>query len=109
MDITTLQTSHNTRTVLPRCSTLVARNAADFAVSLMSIPCLGLRLEIDLSGVRHVDSAGAGALLTCGQALKRRDCQMVLIGVEGQVKADLNACGLAGFLVNDAASLRRFR
>lgn len=98
MDITTLQESNDTLTVKPRCSALVARNAADFALSLMSMQRHGLRLEIDLSGVRHVDGAGLGALMTCSHAMQRGGCQMVLTQIEKNVEAELQACGLGMLL-----------
>jgi anti-anti-sigma factor len=100
MDITTLQFRDATCTVQPSCSGLVAGNAADFTDSLMPLSRQGMRLEVDLSGVRRVDSAGMGALLTCGQTLKRQGCQMVLTRVEDPVKAELHACGLDGFLAS---------
>ena len=94
MNITTLRTSTGTRTVQPHCSALVARNAADFAECLMSMCCLGQRLEIDLSDVRQMDGAGMGALLTCGHALQREGCQMVLTQVDAQLQVAMQACGL---------------
>ena len=94
MNITTLRSSTDTLTVQPRCSALVARNAAAFAEGLMPMRRLGLRLEIDLSEVRQLDGAGMGALLTCGHAMQREGCQMVLTQVDAALQAALQACGL---------------
>jgi anti-anti-sigma factor len=106
MEMTTLQMSDDTHTVQPRCGALVARNAADFAVALMPMRRRGLRLEIDLSLLRHVDSAGVGALLTCSHALQREGCEMVLTRVEPNLQDELQACGLERLLARSGEPAR---
>lgn len=98
MEMTTLQMSDGTRTVQPHCGALGVRNAAEFAVALMHMRRRGLRLEIDLSLLSHVDSAGVGALLTCSHALEREGCEMVLTQVNQHLKDELQACGLEWLL-----------
>ena len=106
MDITTLRFSDNSCTVQPHCGALVARNAADFAVSLMPMRRRGLRLEIDLSLLRHVDSAGIGALLTCSRAFRSEGCEMVLTRVEQHLQDELQACGLERLLARSGEPAR---
>jgi anti-anti-sigma factor len=103
MDIITLRFSDNNCTVQPLYSALVARNAANFAVSLMRMSRFGLRLEVDLSRLRHMDGAGMGALVTCSHAMQRGGCQMVLTHVAQHLKDELRACGLNKLLGRSTA------
>lgn len=94
MDIKTLSFSHDTLTVQPDCGALVARNAATFAVAMLPLLRAGMRLEINLSSVQHIDGAGLGALLTCQHAMRREGCTLVLTQVRAHVEAELDACGM---------------
>lgn len=105
MDIKTLSFSTDTLTVQPVCSALVARNAATFAVAILPLLRSGLRLEINLSSVDHVDGAGLGALLSCRHAMQRLNCALVLTRVQPHLEMELEACGLQALLAPlDAAA-----
>ena len=94
MDIKTLSISNDTLVVKPLCTTLVARNAADFAVSVLPLFQAGRRLEIDLSSVSHMDGSGVGALISCRHAMQRMGCTLMLTHVQIHLAEDLAACGL---------------
>lgn len=99
MNIKTLSFSNETLTVQPVCGALVARNAATFAVAMLQLLRPGLRLEINLSSVRHIDGAGVGAMLTCRHAMRRLGCALVLTQVPVPLEQELTACGLQALMV----------
>jgi anti-anti-sigma factor len=98
MEIKTLSIRNDTLTVQPVCGALVARNAARFAGALQPLLRYGLRLELNLSNVDRLDGAGLGALLSCGHAMRRLGCTLVLTQVQPHVERELQACGLQALL-----------
>jgi len=98
MNIKTLSFSNDTLTVQPVCGALVARNAATFAMAVLPLFRSGLRLEINLCSVQHMDGAGVGAMLTCRHAMQRLGCTLVLTQVQEHLKQELAACGLQALL-----------
>lgn len=102
MDIKTLSFSSDTLVVKPLCTALVARNAADFAVSVLPLFQAGRRLEIDLSSVSHMDGSGVGALISCRHAMQRLGCALTLTQVQMHLAEDLEACGLQALLAPPA-------
>lgn len=98
MDIKTLSFSNDSLVVKPLCTALVARNAADFAVSVLPLFQAGRRLEIDLSSVNHMDGSGVGALISCRHAMQRMGCTLMLTHVQMHLAEDLEACGLRALL-----------
>ena len=102
MDIKTLSFSNDTLVVKPLCTALVARNAADFADSVLPLLQEGRRLELDLSSVGHMDGSGVGALISCRHAMRRLGCMFMLTHVQMHLAEDLEACGLQALLVPPA-------
>lgn len=98
MDTTTTRFNDGTYTVQPHGNALLARHAAAFVNGLIPLARTGLRLEIDLSRVTQMDSAGVGALVTCRHALQREGCEMVLTQVERRLSDELRSCGLQQLL-----------
>lgn len=105
MDIKTLSFSHDSLTVQPDCGALVARNAATFAVAMLPLLRAGMRLEINLSSVQHIDGAGLGALLTCRHAMQREGCTLVLTQLQPGIEEALVACGLQALIAAPAEIL----
>ena len=105
MDIKTLSFSHDTLTVQPDCGALVARNATTFAVAMLPLLRAGMRLEINLSAVQHIDGAGLGALLTCRHAMQREGCTLVLTQVQPGIEEALVSCGLQALIAAPAETL----
>jgi len=72
------------RVTLPG-DTLDAGNTHDFKRAMEPLLLPGLRLVLDLSRVRFVDSSGCGALLWCLRRLHTGEGAMKLGGVEPRV------------------------
>lgn len=66
-------------------------------------------VDLDLSGVSHMTSAGIGALVSAQQGLRSRDCTVSLRLVPEKIRNLLELSGLLGlFTVQDVQEYREF-